>query len=122
MRGRFVRLSSRMLACLAVVGAAGLGGMAAGFTARPDHAPRAATTMTAEISPAETVNLRFPADWGETAAVAAAPVVLAFASADGAFSLFSPEPLYPLMEAKSEAPDPQPPAQPRSAAAAPARS
>ena len=110
-----------MLACLAVVGAAGLGGMAAGVTARPDHAPRAATMMTAEISPAETVNLRFPADWGETAAVAAAPVVLAFASADGAFSLFSPEPLYPLMEAKSEAPDPQPPAQPRSAAAAPAK-
>jgi hypothetical protein len=50
------------------------------------------------------VNLRFPADWTEAAD--STPKVLAFASDDGAMTLFSPRPIYPLTPAA----EPEPPA------------
>jgi hypothetical protein len=110
MRGRFSRSGNRALACLAVIGAAGAGGLAAGFVAKGGVSSHPATVIV-EMSPADTVNMRFPADWGETAVAEApaapAPVagMLTLASADGSFSLLSPKPFYPLTEAKAELPD-----------------
>jgi hypothetical protein len=112
--------------------------LAAGFVAKGIGSHPGAVIV--EMSPADTVNMRFPADWGETAvaeapAAAPAPVagMLTLASADGSFSLLSPKPFYPLTEAKAEPPDarartqaaepvPMPRAAPaRTAAAAPAK-
>src|SRR5262245_61511506 len=101
MRGRRYRSGSRTLACLSIIGAAGIGGLAAGFAARPSLPPAPAFVI-AEVSPAETVNLRFPAEWDEVEP-AAAPTMLAFASTtSGGFSLFSPTPLGIIAEAKAE--------------------
>src|SRR5258708_38967624 len=46
------RASKRVLACLAVIGAGGIAGLVAGFSADP--------VETSEISPSEVVALRFP--------------------------------------------------------------
>ena len=58
------------MACIALVGGAGIGGLAAGFNARAGlpaepSSPIAATR--ADMAPADTLNLRFPADWVEAA-------------------------------------------------------
>jgi hypothetical protein len=101
MRGRSYRSGSRTLACLSIIGAAGIGGLAAGFAGRP-ALPPAPAFVIAEISATETVNLRFPAEWDEPAP-AAAPTMVAFASAtSGGFSLFSPIPLGIIAEARAE--------------------
>jgi hypothetical protein len=100
MRGRSYRSGSRTLACLSIIGAAGIGGLAAGFAGRP-ALPPAPAFVIAETSPTETVNLRFPAEWDEPAP-AAAPTMVAFASASGDFSLFSPIPLGIIPEARAE--------------------
>jgi hypothetical protein len=50
------------------------------------------------MPPSETVNLRFPADWTE-APGEPTPRTLAFASADGGITLFSPRSLSPIAEA-----------------------
>ena len=68
----------RFLACAAILVAAGGGGLAAGFTVRPSVVPDAPVAV-AEMSPSETVGLRFPADWAEPESEAA-PRTLAFAS------------------------------------------
>ena len=96
------------MACLALVGGAGIGGLAAGFNARAGLPAEPSSTIAATLAtmaPAETVNLRFPADWTE-AANEAQPRVLALASADGAITLFTPRPVYPFAEANAEASDP----------------
>ena len=128
MRGRSRRSSTNrasngIVACLAILGVAGVGGLAAGFTARAGLAPEpssanAATIAAtiAQMSPSDTVSLRFPADWTEAAADAA-PRMLAFASADGGMTLFSPKPIYPLTEAKDSPPVVQTPAKPKPAMA-----
>jgi hypothetical protein len=100
MRGGIYRSGGRTLACLSVIGAAGFGGLAAGFAARPAVLATPAIVI-AEISPGDTVNMRFPAEWSETAP-AATPVMLAFASTSGDFSLFSPTPMGTIAEAKAE--------------------
>jgi hypothetical protein len=118
---------SRVLACLTLVGAAGLGGLVAGSIARPVVADQAASALViAEMSPTDTVNLRFPADWSETA-TEERPQTVAFASADGSMTLFSPRPIYPIAEVLAsepvpvaETPPPAPAAKPVQAAAQPA--
>jgi hypothetical protein len=89
------------MACLALLGGAGIGGLAAGFNSRAGlpAGPSATVAATlAEIPPSETVNLRFPANWTE-AAGEPAPRTLAFASADGGITLFNPRSFSPIAEA-----------------------
>jgi len=94
MRGLAQR--SHVFACLALLGAAGATGLAAGFQARTALAPPSGPVAFG-VTASETVDLRFPADWN--AASPAAPV-LAFASADGEITLFDPNPTYPVSQAK----------------------
>lgn len=89
------------MACLALLGGAGVGGLAAGFNTRPGLPAGPSSTVVAtlaEMPPSETVNLRFPADWTQ-AAGEPAPRTLAFASADGGITLFSPRSFSPIAEA-----------------------
>ena len=89
------------MACLALLGGAGIGGLAAGFNTRAGRpaGPSATVAATpAEMPPSETVNLRFPANWTE-AAGEPAPRTLAFASADGGITLFNPRSFSPIAEA-----------------------
>jgi hypothetical protein len=89
------------MACLALLGGAGIGGLAAGFNSRAGlpAGPSATVAATlAEIPPSETVNLRFPANWTE-AEGEPAPRTLAFASADGGITLFNPRSFSPIAEA-----------------------
>jgi hypothetical protein len=102
MRGITNRTWVNVSACLALLGGAAIGGLAAGLTARSSTAPAQSTTVFAQMSPAEVVHLRFPADWGETDGGVAAPAMIAFASADGGITLFNPRPTYPIA-APSEA-------------------
>jgi hypothetical protein len=98
------RTRTSAFACLAAVAAAGVTGLVAGFQARPTLTPGANSVALEnfQISAAEVVELRFPAEWSATAA--AAPV-LAFASADGEITLFDPNPVYPVAQAKPIAPE-----------------
>ena len=89
------------MACLALLGGAGIGGLAAGFNTRAGlpAGPSATVAATlAKIPPSETVNLRFPANWTE-AEGEPAPRTLAFASADGGITLFNPRSFSPIAEA-----------------------
>jgi hypothetical protein len=88
--------------CLAILGVAGIGGLAAGFTARAGLTPGVSSTTIiaatiADMPASDIVNLRFPHEWVEAVPAAeVAPRVLAFAGDDGAFTLFSPRPIYPI--------------------------
>ena len=93
------------MACLALVGGAGIGGLAAGFNARaalPVEPSSIKAASLAEMAPSETVNLRFPSDWVEPSADNAPPRMLALASADGGMTYFAPRPIYPLAETQVE--------------------
>jgi hypothetical protein len=93
-------ISTSVMACLAIIGGAGVGGLAAGFNVRAGLAPQASTTViaaVAEMAPSDKVGLRFPADWAETAAEPTAPKVT-LASADPGM-LFSPQPTYAANDA-----------------------
>ena len=93
------------MVCLAILGVTGVGGLAAGLTARAGLPPGisgasssviAATTF-ADIPASDVVNLRFPHEWVEPVPAAdVAPRMLAFASVDSAFTLLSPRPTYPI--------------------------
>jgi hypothetical protein len=88
------------MVCLAIIGGAGVGGLAAGFNARAGLSPQPSTTIVASIAkmaPSETVGLRFPADWAEASSEPVAPKVT-LASADPGM-LFSPQPTYAANEA-----------------------
>jgi hypothetical protein len=140
MQGRSSYIGKGVVACLAILGGAGLGGLAAGLNAHVAISPQpspAVLAAVAEMAPSETVNLRFPADWSDAAAELAPQVVMAalasaqkedaaprrmvLASADSAMVLLSPRPTYPVT---AEVPDAaEPPAKPKPApqqAAAPA--
>jgi hypothetical protein len=89
------------MACLAILGGAGVGGLAAGFNVRAGLAPQASSTVVAavaEMAPSDKVGLRFPADWAEAPAEPAAPKVT-LASADPGAMLFSPQPTYAANDA-----------------------
>jgi len=119
MRGLSERINKGVIAGLAIVGVAGIGGLAAGFIARSgaDATTIVAATI-ARIAPSDIVNLRFPGEWAEAAELAeaeaaeAAPQRLVLASADGAFNLFNPQPIYPIAPvyppAEAAAPTPAP--------------
>jgi hypothetical protein len=130
MQGRSSYIGKGVVACLAILGGAGLGGLAAGLNARfavsPQPSP-AVLAAVAEMAPSETVNLRFPADWSDAASEAAPQVVMAalasaqkgdaaprrmvLASADSGMVLLSPRPTYPVT---AEVPDAaEPPAKPK---------
>jgi hypothetical protein len=130
MQGRSSYIGKGVVACLAILGGAGLGGLAAGLNARfavsPQPSP-AVLAAVAEMAPSETVNLRFPADWSDAPSEAAPQVVMAalasaqkgdaaprrmvLASADSGMVLLSPRPTYPVT---AEVPDAaEPPAKPK---------
>ena len=117
MRGRSRGISKSVLACIAILGGAGVGGLAAGVNVRAGLSPQPASSTVvaaiADMAPSDCVNLRFPADWADAAAE---PVsrMLALASADsGDISLFSPRPTYAATDADAPAKieaTPKPPA------------
>jgi len=124
MRGRSRGISKSVLACIAILGGAGVGGLAAGLNARTGLSPQPASSTVvaaiADMAPSDSVNLRFPADWVD-AEVEPVSKMLALASADGGMALFSPRPTYAATDADAPVmveatPKPAPPA-----AAAPAK-
>ena len=87
------------MVCLAILGVAGVGGIAAGLNARAGLpvTPGASSSVAADMAASDIVNLRFPHEWAEsTPAAEVAPKVLAFAGDDRSFTLFTPRPLYPI--------------------------
>src|SRR6516165_7522256 len=123
MRGRSRGISKSVLACVAILGAAGVGGLAAGLNVRTGLSPQPASSTVvaaiADMAPSDCVNLRFPADWADAAAEPVSKM-LALASADGDISLFTPRPTYAATDADAPAKleaTPKPPP----AAAAPAK-
>ena len=94
MRGQSQHSVVRLLGCLAILAAAGCSGLAAGLVMKPAATP-ASAAVVAEMSPSDTVTLRFPANWVE-AESEATPRTMAFASADGTLTLFSPRPIMPV--------------------------
>jgi hypothetical protein len=104
MRGHSKLFSTCVAVCLGLVGGAGAGGLYLGFSARDGLTPDAISKFAADLSPTDTVNLRFPADWTEASADAT-PKVVAFAGDDGAMTLFSPRPIYPLTPAVEPEPE-----------------
>jgi hypothetical protein len=97
MQGHSSIIIKSMVACLAVLGGAGIGGLAAGFNARTALPARpAASAAITTLSPSEAVNLRFPAHWSEAAAEEAAPRKVVLASADPGMVLFRPSLTYPV--------------------------
>jgi hypothetical protein len=104
MRGRSKLFSTCVAVCLGLIGGAGAGGLYLGFSARDGLGPEAASKVVVDLAPSDAVNLRFPADWTEVAAADSTPKMLAYASADGAMTLFSPRPIYPLMPAAEAEP------------------
>jgi hypothetical protein len=89
------------MACLAIVGGAGVGGLVAGFNTRAGLSPPPSTTVVAaivEMAPSDKVGLRFPPDWAEPAAEPVARMVT-LASADPGMMLFSPQPTYAANDA-----------------------
>jgi len=132
MRGRSRRrrswgISKSVLACLAILGGAGLGGLAAGFNARAGLSPQLASSTivaaaVADMAPSDSVNLRFPAEWAD-AEVEPVSKMLALASADSGIALFSPRPTYAATDADAAVmveatPKPPPPAAPAKVALA----
>ena len=104
MRGRSKLFSTCVAVCLGLIGGAGAGGLYLGFSARDGLGPEAASKLVVDLAPSDAVSLRFPADWTEVAAADSTPKMLALASADGAMTLFSPRPIYPLMPAAEAEP------------------
>jgi hypothetical protein len=105
--------------CLLAAASAGACAFAAGFLDRGGSV----SSKPAEVSAADSIDLRFPQEWAESTA----PATYAFASADATSSLFDPTPVYPVsMETTSSVsanslPQPQPAGLTRIASAAPAR-
>src|SRR5687767_667795 len=116
MRELLRHASGRVLLCIAVLAGAAVGGIAAGFAARPGQPPEI-SAVVAEMTATDTVDLRFPADWVEAASPM--PTMLAFASADGAMTLFNPRPIYPIPEAEAAAAPVEALPRPKSAAQVP---
>jgi len=120
MRGRSKRISTSVAVVgLALVGGAGAGGLYLGLNARAGFAAEeaVASSVLADISPSDAVNLRFPADWTEASAE---PRTVAFASADGEMTFFSSRPIYPIAEIAAPSPEPEVEALMKPKAAAPA--
>src|SRR5262244_2826020 len=126
MRARSRGISKSVLACIAVLGGAAVGGLVAGFNARAGLSPQPTSSTVvaaiAEMAPSDCVNLRFPADWAD-AEVEPVSKMLALASADSGIALFSPRPSYAATDADAPVmveatPKPAPPAAPAKVALA----
>jgi hypothetical protein len=120
MRGLSSGISRSMVACLAILGGAGAGGLAAGFNARAGLSPQGSTTIVAaivEMAPSDTVNLRFPGDWTE-ASVEPFSRMLMLASADSGITFLNPQPTYSATDADAPI---TVEAQPKATAPAPAK-
>ena len=102
MRGRSRGISKSVLACIAILGGAGVGGLVAGLNVRTGLSPEPASSTVvaaiADMAPSDCVNLRFPADWAE-AEIEPVSKMLALASADSGIALFSPRPTYAATDA-----------------------
>jgi hypothetical protein len=93
-----------VVVCLAILGVTGVGGLAAGLTARaglPPGVSGASSSVVAatfaDIPASDVVNLRFPHEWVEPIPAAdVAPRMLAFAGDNSAFTLLSPRATYPI--------------------------
>ncbi len=112
------------MVCLAILGVAGVGGLAAGLNARaglPPGNPGASSSVAATMAASDIVNLRFPHEWVEpTPAADVVPRMLAFAGDDSSFTLFSPRPFYPISDIKAPAAETQAAEVPEAAKAKPA--
>src|SRR5882757_1699969 len=93
MRGTSQRSINRIWVSLAILGAAGIGGLVAGLNARAALGPSSSGSVVAEMPAVDVVNLRFPADWTEVAAAESEPQTMAYASAYSSM-LCSPKPSY----------------------------
>src|SRR3954467_9209185 len=110
MRGRSRRINTGVMACLALLGGAAVGGLLAGSNTRAGLPAEPSSTVArtlAEMPPSETVNLRFPADWTE-APGEPAPRTLAFASGDRGIPFFTPRSLSPITDAPAPFAPPTP--------------
>ena len=87
-RSTFNRMGVATAVCLLAAGLAGACGFAVGFLAQAE----AVASKPAGISAADSINLRFPSEWAESAT----PATDAFAAADAISSLFDPAPVYPV--------------------------
>src|SRR5262249_5887679 len=125
LRGRSRGISKSVLACLAILGGAGVGGLAAGYNARAGLSAASSTVVAAvadiapadiapadmaradmargdmalaDLAPSDSVNLRSRAV-GADAAAEPVSRMLALASADSGITLFSPRPTYAATDA-----------------------
>jgi hypothetical protein len=98
--GRSGRSSNRIWVGVAILGLAGIGGLAAGLNARAGLGSEPSIAV-ADMPPADVVSLRFPSDWAEATPAEPAPRMLAYASADPGMALFNPNPTYSLADASS---------------------
>jgi hypothetical protein len=94
----FKRYSIVVVAGLGALGIVGTAGFVLGLNAGWEPSPSALT----ELSAADVVSLRFPADWAEPPASSA--VTVAYTSADGSASLLDPRPIYPAKAATAAGP------------------
>jgi hypothetical protein len=95
MAALFKRPNMAVAAGFGLLGMATIGGFAAGFNARAAlTAAGLRASALGEMSPSDTVTLRFPNEWAEAAG--SAPMMVAVASADPGFTLFDPVPTYPV--------------------------
>jgi hypothetical protein len=110
MRGLSRHTSVRTLTCCAAIGAAGLTGLIAGFAARGDGTSPQTSGISINLSAAEAISFRFPADWAE--AVPVQPAALALASATSSNqAIFDPQPArYTVASAGGVMPVPSHPA------------
>jgi hypothetical protein len=99
MRGQSQHLGNRVWLGIAILAAAGIGGLAAGLSARTAFTA-SSSVVVAEMPASDVISLRFPADWTEVADAEPAPRMVAYASADSSM-LFSPRPTYALADATS---------------------
>jgi len=91
MRGHSKHTNVRTFVCCAIVGAAGLAGLIAGFAMRGGEASPQTSGISINLSAAEAISFRFPADWAEAAP--AQPATLALASANSStHAMFDPQP------------------------------
>ena len=109
----FKRSGAGVVAGLGLLALVAIGGFAAGFNARGAITVAGLrASALGEMSPSDTVSLRFPSDWAE----GPAPMTVALASADPGFALFDPAPTYPLGNAGSSPVSAEPDAPPLAAA------
>jgi hypothetical protein len=107
MRGLSRLFNTRAVICCAALGAAGFAGLAAGLAVHDGDDPVQSGIVSINLSPAESIEFRFPQDWQE--ATPAQPATYAMASAGDSSSLFNPQPTYTVASAGAVMPVPSQP-------------